>query len=109
MPFPARSQSFRGIAPYGLLGALLLALASPVSAQQSSISGADILSAPFVPELSASPAGRRVAWVANQEGKRNIFVASAPDFAARQLTTTTRDDGQDLTSMTWTPDGRTIY
>ena len=50
-----------------------------------------------------------MAWVANQEGKRNIFVASAPDFNARQLTTTTRDDGQDVTSLTWTSDGRTIY
>jgi len=52
-----RSLTFRRVAT---LGALLLSFASPAPAQQSAISGADILSAPFVPELSASPAGRRV-------------------------------------------------
>ena len=82
---------------------------SPTASAQQSPSAADILSAPFVPELSASPSGGRVAWVANQEGKRNIYVAVAPEFSARQLTTTMRDDGQDITSLTWTPDGRTIF
>jgi dipeptidyl aminopeptidase/acylaminoacyl peptidase len=89
--------------------ALLLVVAVPSLAQQARTTAADILRAPFVPELSAAPAGGRVAWIANQEGRRNIFVATAPDFSARQLTTTTRDDGQDLTSLTWTPDGRTIF
>lgn len=88
---------------------LVAAFPSYVCAQQTAIAAADILSAPFVPELSASPAGRHVAWVANQEGKRNIFVATAPDFRVRQLTATTRDDGQDLTSLAWAPDGRTLF
>jgi dipeptidyl aminopeptidase/acylaminoacyl peptidase len=93
------------------IAALLLILlhAVPMSAQQPRVAAPDIFSAPFVPELSASPSGGRVAWVANQEGRRNIFVATAPDFNARQLTATTRDDGQDVTSLAWTPDGRTIY
>jgi dipeptidyl aminopeptidase/acylaminoacyl peptidase len=101
--------SHRGsaMAAFALLAALVYP--SPALAQQSTISAADILSAPFVPELSAAPAGGRVAWVANQEGKRNIFVAAVPDFRVRQLTATTRDDGQDLTSLAWTPDGRTLF
>jgi dipeptidyl aminopeptidase/acylaminoacyl peptidase len=101
--------SHRGsaMAAFALLAALVSP--SPAFAQQSTISAADILSAPFVPELSAAPAGGRVAWVANQEGKRNIFVAAVPDFRVRQLTATTRDDGQDLTSLAWTPDGRTLF
>src|SRR5688572_33421158 len=101
-------RSIFAVASFVFLAAAFLS-PSHACAQQPAITAADILSAAFVPELSASPAGRRVAWVANQEGKRNIFVASAPDFAARQLTTTTRDDGQDVTSLTWTSDGRTIY
>jgi dipeptidyl aminopeptidase/acylaminoacyl peptidase len=95
------------MAAFALLAALVYP--SPALAQQSTISAADILSAPFVPELSAAPAGGHVAWVANQEGKRNIFVAAVPDFRVRQLTATTRDDGQDLTSLAWTPDGRTLF
>ena len=88
------------------------ALCAPVAtilAQPSVLDPATLLSAPFVSELSASPAGSRVAWVANQEGSRNIFVATAPDFRLRQLTATTRDDGQDVTSITWTPDGRVLF
>lgn len=109
MPFnPVVSRRAHATASFAFLAAAFL---SPfhAHAQQSAITVADILSAPFVPELSASPAGGRVAWVANQEGKRNIFVATAPDFKVRQLTTTTRDDGQDVTSLSWTPDGRTIF
>ena len=96
------------VASFALFATAILAPFS-LRAQQPAFTAADILSAPFVPELSASPAGGRVAWVANQEGKRNIFVATAPDFRVRQLTTTTRDDGQDITSLAWTPDGRTLF
>src|SRR5687768_1625567 len=107
----SRSAVPRSIFAVASLVFLAAAYLSPshACAQQPAITAADILSAAFVPELSASPAGRHVAWVANQEGKRNIFVATAPDFRARQLTATTRDDGQDVTSLSWTPDGRTLF
>jgi len=101
-------RSIFAVASFVFLAAAFLS-PSHACAQQPAITAADILSAAFVPELSASPAGRHVAWVANQEGKRNIFVATAPDFRARQLTATTRDDGQDVTSLSWTPDGRTLF
>ena len=105
MPFASRT---RIIASTFFFAAALLAPAVAV-AQQTAISTAAILSAPFVPELSASPTGGRVAWVANQEGRRNIFVAAAPDFRPRQLTATAKDDGQEITSLAWTPDGRTLF
>ncbi len=101
-------RSIFAVASFAFLPAAFLS-PSRACAQQPAIAAADILSAAFVPELSAAPAGRHVAWVANQEGKRNIFVATAPDLHARQLTATTRDDGQDVTSLTWTPDGRTLF
>ena len=92
-----------------LLAVLLFAPVCDVLAQSAAVSVADLLSAPFVSELSAAPAEGRVAWVANAEGKRNIFVASPPDFRPRQLTAITRDDGQEIASLTWTPDGRTLF
>ena len=35
----------------------------------------EVMSAPFVSELTAAPAGARVAWIANDRGRRNIWVA----------------------------------
>ena len=67
-----------------------------------------LLSAPFPSEIAAAPVGGRVAWVQNLKGSRNVWVASAPEFAARQLTLYAGDDGQDITTLAWTPDGRTV-
>lgn len=44
-------------------------------------------------------------WVQNARGSRNVWLASAPDFHARQLTSYTGDDGQDITTLVWSPDG----
>jgi len=49
-----------------------------------------------------------VAWVFDQEGARNLWVAEAPDCRARSLTAQTGDDGQELAGLTWTPDGGTL-
>ncbi len=67
-----------------------------------------LLSAPFPSEIAAAPAGGHVAWVQNARGSRNVWVASAPDFKARQLTSYSGDDGQDITTLTWSPDGKSL-
>jgi dipeptidyl aminopeptidase/acylaminoacyl peptidase len=67
-----------------------------------------VLSAPFPTELTASPDGKRLAWFANDQGQRNVWAAEAPQFRPRKLTSFTADDGQDLTQLTWSPDGATI-
>ena len=64
------------------------------------------LSAPFVSDLVASPDGRRIAWIADVQGRRNIYVAEAPRWAARTLTNNRVDYGQELTQLAWAPDGR---
>ena len=64
-----------------------------------------VMSAPFPSGMVAAPTGTRVAWVQNDEGERNIWVAEGPDFRAWQLTTYTGDDGQELGSLVFTPDG----
>ena len=68
-----------------------------------------LMSSPYPSGLSAAPAGGLVAWVQNDEGKRNIWVAGPPDYRGRQLTTYTKDDGQDVSGIRWTPDAKTIF
>jgi dipeptidyl aminopeptidase/acylaminoacyl peptidase len=66
------------------------------------------MSAPFPSELTAAPQGGAVAWVLNQRGARNVWVASAPTYSGRLLTNYHDDDGQEIAQLTWTPDGRSI-
>jgi dipeptidyl aminopeptidase/acylaminoacyl peptidase len=87
--------------------ALALVLGSASTAQQT-VTLEALLSAPFPSEIVAAPAGGHVAWVLNAKGARNVWVASAPNFAPRQLTAYTGDDGQDITALTWSHDGRTV-
>jgi Tol biopolymer transport system component len=67
------------------------------------------MSAPFPSGLTASPVGGLVAWVQNDQGVRNIWVAGPPEYRGWQLTSYTRDDGQEIGSLTWTVDGSTLY
>ena len=67
-----------------------------------------ILSYPFPDELIASPAGSTVAWTFNERGVRNIYAADAPEFRARRITTYKEDDGQELTNLAFSDDGKTI-
>jgi len=68
----------------------------------------EVMSSPFPSNLTAGPADGRIAWVFNIRGARNIWVAEAPGFEARQLTAYSDDDGQALGGLSWTPDGATI-
>src|SRR5690348_2962844 len=75
-----------------------------------SLFGADsierYLNAPFASELLAAPGGGRVAWIVEERGARNIWVAAAPDYKGRCLTSYSEDDGQDLGDLAWSADGR---
>jgi dipeptidyl aminopeptidase/acylaminoacyl peptidase len=67
-----------------------------------------ILGFPSPENLVASPVGSTIAWTFNERGVRNIYVASAPSFEARRVTTYTDDDGQELTQLGFSHDGKTI-
>lgn len=67
-----------------------------------------VMSAPFPSELSAAPAGGRFAWVFNNKGARNLWVAAPPDYAAIQISNYPDDDGQEIDQIAWTPDGTKI-
>lgn len=61
---------------------------------------------PFANELAAAQDGGRIAWVRNLGGARNVWVAEAPSYKARQATDYPDDDGQEITQLTFSPDGR---
>ena len=64
-----------------------------------------LLSYPFVSDLTAAPRGGAIAWARNVRGARNIWVARGPAFEPRSLTRATQDDGQELTELSFSPDG----
>jgi dipeptidyl aminopeptidase/acylaminoacyl peptidase len=78
------------------------------TAQQSPFTLEQVMSAPFPSDISASPAGGLVAWIQNAQGIRNIWIAGPPEYAPRQLTGYTQDDGQEITDLQWSPDGKMI-
>jgi dipeptidyl aminopeptidase/acylaminoacyl peptidase len=82
---------------------LLLLVASLTQAQ---FTLPQLRSYPFPNELTA--AGPHMAWAVNEEGRRNIYVATAPDYAARRLTNYLQDDGQELTSVSVSADGKYV-
>ncbi len=74
----------------------------------SSFTVEQIKSYPFPNELTAADAGSRIAWAFNERGLRNIWVAEGPDFKARRLTNYRADDGQELTSVSISADGKYV-
>lgn len=79
-----------------------------IAAQGISQSMGDYLSAPFTTHLTAAPDGKAIAWVANDEGERNVFYAQAPAYTAQPLTTYRGDQGVDIGPLVFSPDGKTL-
>ena len=67
-----------------------------------------VMSAPFPSGLTASPTGAKIAWVSSAKGVRNILVAEPPHYRARNITSYTEDDGQELAGLRWMPDASAI-
>jgi len=66
------------------------------------------LNAPFSSALTAAPSGGKLAWLMKEKGANNLWVAAAPDFKGRRLTSFTEDDGQEIGEVAWSADGKTI-
>jgi len=65
---------------------------------------------PYATQLAAAERGDVIAWVTNVGGARNIWVARGPAFVPLQVTRNTADDGQEITQLTFSPDGtRLVY
>jgi dipeptidyl aminopeptidase/acylaminoacyl peptidase len=79
-----------------MLTVFAMALVTATSAQ---VTIENLLSAPFPSHLISSRDGKRIAWVFNDEGKRNIWIAESPLFEAKKITPYDMDDGQEITSL----------
>ena len=86
---------------------LVAALLHAAHAQTAPMTVRDVLSAPFMNQLTAAPAKNRVAWFVDDEGKRNVWVAS-PTEKAHSITHYTEDDGQDIDDIAWSPDAERV-
>jgi dipeptidyl aminopeptidase/acylaminoacyl peptidase len=84
---------------------VLVAFATTAFAASGSFSIDQVLSAPFASSPIAAPSGSRVAWLLNERGQRNIYVAAAPDWKGHKVTNFTGDDGQEIADLAWAPDG----
>ncbi len=90
------------------LALLILVAPATVRAQRPQFTIEQIKSYPFPNELTVAPAGNRIAYALNEAGQRNIWVAEGPDWKARRATNYRIDDGQELTSLAITPDGKFV-
>lgn len=62
----------------------------------------------FPSSLTAARREGRVAWVLDEHGARNVWVAEAPSFKGRRLTNFTADDGQEIDELAWLPDSKSL-
>jgi dipeptidyl aminopeptidase/acylaminoacyl peptidase len=85
---------------------VFLALVSCLGAKPFTIE--QVLSAPFPSDLIASPDGRKVAWVMNERGTRNVWIAAAPEWKGARLTAYDSNDGIDISQLAWTSDGSAV-
>jgi dipeptidyl aminopeptidase/acylaminoacyl peptidase len=93
------------------LCAVVLMLFQERPAESQSFTLEQALSAPFASDLVASPQLGRFAWVENQQGRRNLWMAqpnSAGKYESKRLTSYDQDDGQEMYQIAWTPDAERI-
>jgi len=89
---------------------LVALLAFPLTLQsQGEIPIETLMSAPYPGGMSAAPSGGLVAWVLNDRGVRNVWVAAPPDYKGRQLTQYSKADGQEIGGLVWSKDAGTLY
>ncbi len=86
---------------------------TPLAAQRASAAAGgftleQVTSYPFPNELGAAVRADRIVWALNEAGVRNLYVAEGPAYTPRRLTNYSQDDGQELTSVQLSPDGRRV-
>lgn len=69
---------------------------------------AQVLSYPFPATLVAGADGHSIAYVLNERGVRNVWFAQAPTDKPRELTHYTQDDGQEITNVSVSKDGKYV-
>lgn len=87
---------------------LLLFFILPLHLVSQSGSMASFKKYPFPTELIGSANESKIAFALDEQGSRNVYVAEGPEFKARRLTNFTEDDGQEITSLSISSDGKWI-
>ena len=106
-PRPSRERSGRVLASGLLVACVLLAgTAVPVHARQPDLDA--LVGWPFPTELTAASSAAAFAWVRNERGARNVWLATGPEWSGRRLTSFTRDDGQEVAGLAISADGTTV-
>jgi dipeptidyl aminopeptidase/acylaminoacyl peptidase len=90
--------------------ALLLALVllTARASAQHGFTLEQVLSAPFPEMLTPAPTGGAVAWVLNDAGVRNVWVAAPPAYQPRAVSTFKGDEGLEIYDLGWAPNGRSL-
>jgi dipeptidyl aminopeptidase/acylaminoacyl peptidase len=84
---------------------LVAGAAHAAPAPEGTFTMEQVLGYPYPTELVAARTGDAVAWVLDERGARNVWTAAAPAFEPRRLTRYDGDDGQELTNLSFSPDG----
>jgi dipeptidyl aminopeptidase/acylaminoacyl peptidase len=87
--------------------ALLLSAVPGVEAQRDLAPG-QFISAAYPLGLVSADEAEQLAWIAYDEGKRNVYTAASPDFAPLRVTHFLEDDGIDLTDVQISADGSMV-
>jgi dipeptidyl aminopeptidase/acylaminoacyl peptidase len=88
--------------------ALLLSLAALPAAAAPASGGftmEQVLHYPYATELASAEHADRIGWVRNLAGVRNVWLADGPAFQPHRVTNYMDDDGQEITQVTFSPDG----
>jgi dipeptidyl aminopeptidase/acylaminoacyl peptidase len=89
----------------GALALMALAQLPSLARAASEFSMQQVLHYPYALELAAAEHGDAIAWVCNLDGVRNVWIARAPGYTPTQATQYHDDDGQEITQLTFSPDG----
>jgi dipeptidyl-peptidase-4 len=93
-----------------VVGLTPLASVAPAAAPPASnrLTLAQYLKPGMPVELVSARSADRIAWIAYEEGKRNVYTAAAPDFKPVRLTAFLKEDGTDMTEIRIADDGSTV-
>jgi dipeptidyl-peptidase 4 len=81
---------------------------SPAVETQPRATVDDFLAPAYPFELVAAKKADRIAWIAYEQGRRNVYSAAAPAFSPVRITRHLQDDGIDLSSLRMSDDGRVL-
>ena len=91
-----------------IVGTVFVAGLARTAPAQNGPSVAPFIAPAFPEELVAAKKADRVAWIAYDQGKRNVYTAAAPDFRPVRLTRFLEDDGVVLSALEISDDGTIV-